>query len=1591
MRKYIIFLSISLCVGICSAQVSPEEKAALLDFYNATGGPSWISENDDDPNNNWDFSGPVTSDWEGISLFGGHVDVIDLRYNNLSGTLPTTIGNLIHLTSLVISSNRLTGPIPSEIGNLSKLFVLYLTDSGLTGEIPKILGSLTNLHVLRLYLNQLEGEIPEELGNLINLRKLSLSGNNFTGSIPSTFSNFTELEFITFQNNRLSGTIPDFSNNLNITNIPIFNNYYQHGDFENQIGLATEAALSYSHQLNVPTIRAADSNTIQLSVMVKGSQNNYQWYKNGTEINSDATNDVYTLPNGPEASGNYFCKITSDIVPDLIIESEPVSIETTSDGTPLFLSGDNYVYQRTYQTKYINTPDQKFRKDDGYVQEIDYFDGLGRLVQKNAIRQSPNRKDIVSHTDYDAFGRVDKEWLPIPKDGEINGIFRHGDWKSKSKNFYKEKYPQDFDGIPVTEINPYSEKLFEPSPLNRIKKQGAPGKDWKISNTEDDHSIEFDYQTNTANEVRLFRVRFNANGNGVAGTESPILAEGSTFYYGSKELTKRVVKDENHTGNTKNHTTEEFTDRQGRIVLKRTYSDIQEADGSVVQAAPHDTYYVYDDFGNLTYVMPPLMEANTTSLTNLEAAMPHLGYQYSYDNRNRVVQKWIPGKEDWDYVVYNTLDQPILSQDPNLRIKNQWLFTKYDVFGRVSYTGLVSTTKSRLQLQEDANAQAGPLWESRTDSPISLGDGDLYYTNATLPSTNIIAIHTVHYFDHYDNLALPSNLPSNITVFGSNPSEAPTLETHGLPTYTQVRVLDVSGPNNWIHSLTYYDKKGRAVYGYTQNDYLGTIDIIESELDFLGKPLKTKNSHIRNGNTIVTIDNFTYDHVGRLLSQTQCIGDETLGNSCASQSTDGGTVQNLIIDGEIINNLRTAGNRIQASNSNIIAGGRLRIDGGSTGTGSAEELIAENTYDALGQLVLKKVGGATTGNGLQQVDYTYNVRGWLKAINDVNTTDKLFNFKIIYNDPSNGATPLFNGNISETQWRTANSDNSSLKYYNYAYDALNRIINAIDNTGDLRYSLTNITYDKNGNIQKLKRNGHLVDMPNGSDDFGVMDDLTYSYTGNQLKTVDDDIASSAAQGFVDGVELAIEYTYDDNGNMISDANKEIADIEYNYLNLPTRVEIGAGVIRYMYDATGTKLKKIVSTGTITDYAGGYIYENGTLQFFNHAAGYVNVQNGPYEYVYQYSDHLGNVRLSYADADGDGSIDAATEIIEENNYYPFGLSLKGYNNHVSPLGNSTAQKWKYNGMEHDESLGLEIYDFGARNYDPALGRWMNLDPLAEMMRRHSPYSYAFDNPVFFIDPDGMMPQNNNAVANDPEYDVTDEYGNEARMGRSELLDYISANGTTDDFDWSSMFYELNEKYGDGGCCGKKKSKTKYPVSIDTDDIMEASMAIAASISKVDGSLKYADGVAGAYLVNTLLGIVLAKWTADQLNDGQDAILMAYDANWLYAKQERDIQRLLTKEGGPPGFTYALTVNVSGTYQSVRGDLVELKAGDVWKYGKTTMDNRYTQKELTNKIPGGVTVRPLFFGNNIQIRIQEKIMIYGHALSTGKLPPGNHRFY
>ncbi|QSW87973.1 RHS repeat protein [Flavobacterium endoglycinae] len=934
--------------------------------------------------------------------------------------------------------------------------------------------------------------------------------------------------------------------------------------------------------------------------------------------------------------------------PTTVIQSGSTFLATVNADSYIALnfSNENYIFTRTFQTPMTAASGISSNKD--VVESIAYFDGLGRPIQNIAIKASPSKQDIVTHISYDGFGRQDKDYLPfMPTTGTIASYRTGAD--TSTNTYYIANYPADINS---TTPNPFSQTKFEDSPLNRAVMQGAPGSPWGISSG---HEIKTDYAANTAAEnVKLFTAvtTWNASqgvydislGNSAAST-----------YYGANQLYKTVIKNENWTSGT-NNTTEEFKDKEGRVILKKTYGNSMV--NQVLTNTSHETYYVYDMYGNLTYVIPPKADGAVSA-----TVLNDLCYQYKYDDKNRLVEKKLPGK-DWEYIVYDKLDRPILTQDANLRLANKWLFTKYDAFGRPVYTGdYVNTTQvTRAAVQGLANA-AATIFESKVTTSLTINATSVNYSNNAFPNTGL-DLFTITYYDDYNNIDLDGG--TSLQSYGVTP----ITNAKGLNTCSKIRVL---GTSSWITNVNYYDAKGRPIYNYSKNNYLTVTATVKSKLDFIGKPTETTSTHKKGTDAQITlVDVFEYDHMGRLLTQKQTINSQ------------------------------------------------------------AQEVIVENAYDNLGQLITKGVGGKITQSRLQSIDYTYNVRGWLRGINNVNTLgSKLFAFQINYNTPTSG-TALFNGNISQTFWKTANTD-SSLKNYTYAYDNLNRLTQATDNSAINagRYN-ESLSYDKNGNIMSILRLGNTNVT---ATTFGTMDNLTYTYdTGNKLTKVED--TSGSTEGFNNGSSTTIEYTYDSNGNMKTDANKKITAVSYNHLNLPTSVTINGGTINYVYDASGTKQRKTVSTGSSTDYAGSFVYENNILKQFSQPEGYIVYNAGIYSYIYQYKDHLGNIRLSYQDKDNNGSVNSS-EIVQENNYYAFGLTQKGYNGAI----NGTDNKYKYNGKElQDESIGgnqLNLYDYGARNYDPALGRWMNIDPLAEQSRRWSPYNYTYNNPNYFIDPDGML--------------------------------------------------------------------------------------------------------------------------------------------------------------------------------------------------------------------------------------------------------------
>ena len=382
--------------------------------------------------------------------------------------------------------------------------------------------------------------------------------------------------------------------------------------------------------------------------------------------------------------------------------------------------------------------------------------------------------------------------------------------------------------------------------------------------------------------------------------------------------------------------------------------------------------------------------------------------------------------------------------------------------------------------------------------------------------------------------------------------------------------------------------------------------------------------------------------------------------------------------------------------------------------GGTKITLADYAYDNLGRLQSKSLHGSATN----KLTYAYNVRGWLTGISGSKFTQNLY-----YNN-GNG-TAKYNGSISSMTWKAGNE--STVRGYKFTYDGLDRMLNATYgetagiSTNANRFSENVTGYDKNGNIKTLQRYGQTA-----ASGYGLIDNLTFTLGGNQLTRVDDAVATSAYNNgfeFKDGVKQANEYNYDSNGNLTKDLNKGITNISYNCLNLPSVVTFNDGsTVTYTYAADGTKLKTVHKTGsttTTTDYCGNVVYENGVQKLLLTDEGYVTLSDSKYHYYLK--DHQGNNRVV---------INQSGTVEETNHYYPFGGVFASAGN---------VQPYKYNGKEYDGKKGLNWYDYGARMYDAALGRFMTVDPLAEKYYPMSPYGYCLNNPIKFIDADGRLPR------------------------------------------------------------------------------------------------------------------------------------------------------------------------------------------------------------------------------------------------------------
>jgi RHS repeat-associated protein len=880
-----------------------------------------------------------------------------------------------------------------------------------------------------------------------------------------------------------------------------------------------------------------------------------------------------------------------------------------------------------------------------------YFDAVGRPLQTVIKQGSPLKKDFVSPTAYDKYGRVTRNYQPY---AQQNANTNDGKYKDsvllKDSLFYHSLFP--------TEDAFFSYTKFDASPIQRLQKATPVGDSW----TGSDKGKTATERSNAVNDsVRLWTIDIT-NEDDVPAT---------SVMYAAGSLTIEEVTDEN------NQKKIIYKDEQGRIILSKIQAITSPSTGHYGWMC---TYFVYDEMQNLRLVIPPkAVEALIAVSWNL-AANPSirtgLCYGYFYDDKGRMVAKYLPGK-DKTYMAFDLLGRAVMTQDPNLRQTNQWNFVKYDAQNRPIKSGLITSSL----IKDSIIAQA-----ARSDD------------YPTLTGTYTVMIET--FYDNY-NWTIGTPLTNSLVTTHINSTNFYTTN-NAFPEYAQSIATSnkirgsvtgskslVLGTSTFLYSLTLYDQYGRAIQSKGINISGGT-DVVTSQYSFSGRMLRSHISHEKSGTnsqSYTVLTKYTYDHSGRILNIAKNMngsGDKTI-------------VENIYNELSQVTTKKLS----PAYNSNA----------------GIESMSYE--YNIRGWLV------GMNRDFVKDVS-TSNWFGYEVAYDNTNN--------IIAGQSYTAAQ--YNGNIAGITWKSTGDDQK--RKYDYTYDYANRLLTAdfnqytsssFNKSAGVDFSVGNLSYDANGNILTMQQKGLKI---NSSP---VIDHLSYSYlsSSNKLQAVTDTANNfeSRLGDFKYDVagKTSTDYTYDLNSGITKDRNKYIDTIQYNHLNLPVYIHYfppGAysdgpnGDITYTYDAAGVKLKKTVTEYcchgqekiTITTYIAGFVYESfehligGTPQagaytdsllFTGHEEGRIRKKGSGFVFDYFIKDHLGNVRMTLTedtqtDAYPAATMETASSTIESGFYSNLSATRvdlpSGYPANTPP-GNAKVAKVRGDGNKIGPAIILKV--------------------------------------------------------------------------------------------------------------------------------------------------------------------------------------------------------------------------------------------------------------------------------------------------------------
>lgn len=858
-------------------------------------------------------------------------------------------------------------------------------------------------------------------------------------------------------------------------------------------------------------------------------------------------------------------------------ETQPAGSAATFTVPPdLPSEGVNFNYTRTFtpMVPVTNSADVSENSSGSDVKiSTTYKDGFNRGMQTIIRNVSGNTKRHVVIPRDTRVQRDGYSYLPYATefDNSVNhdpNAFYRVEPFDEQKGYYNSLYPGEG-------YTPFSLSKYISDAGQRSMVSYNPGK----SQVGQNRGTTTKAIANDAGVVRIWTI--NSSG----------LPESSGYY--SADLLYGKIST-----NTDGAQVTTFGDKDGHIIYQKEYLTVITTPGNPPTATQvHGvTYNIYDELGQLRYTFPPAATALIASGTLTQAQLDNLCYQYSYNSQGQMVSKKLPGKAR-ELFVYDKLGRLVLRQDGNLP-PTKWNFTIYDVKSRILCTGIYENTTASQQVLQ------GYFFDSNNYTAPSLFHYQKNYKlfqqyPSTITGAEILAYN---YYDNYNNsdptgalLATYDNdLQFTADLLSTPGAETPdtTILVEGMPTGSKVKILaapgaDVAQTGQWRETVNFYDDKGRSIYIVSRDLYNNNpihIHYAGTQYDFADRNLISKHISFNansNDGTRKELTRYYYDNLTGALTQTQ--------------------------------------HKVDNNNWNI---------------------LSLYSYDELGRVKRKVLG-----NYGEVRDFSYNIRGQLEGINPVyamtgNKQGESRTFGEALRYDYGFTAPRYDGKASGMIWRGSTAANNNA--YGYSYDQGGRLTSAdyrkwepSTNTwrNDLTdYSVSNLKYDLNGNIQSMKQRG--VVLVNGISAPVDIDRLRYDYESqsNRLLRVYDTATINYGTGdFQNTNGTANDYGYI-NGSLQKDANKGIELVTYNHLNKPITVTMATGgTISYSYDATGSKVQERSSVNgvtKVTDYIGNFVYENNVAKFALTGEGrtaFDITTAQPIKEEFFVKDHLSNVR------------------------------------------------------------------------------------------------------------------------------------------------------------------------------------------------------------------------------------------------------------------------------------------------------------------------------------------------------------------------------